>query len=279
MFDRVGVCSWSLRPASVADLIEKVGRCGLNSVQLALDPIRVDQNAWPVKKVVSSLADAGITVISAMMGTKGEDYSTLHSIELTGGLRPDETWEDNLAAARENAAIADQLGVALVSFHAGFMPRDKSDSLWTTMRDRVLAVADCFARFDISVALETGQEPPEVLLEFLDDVDNPMIGVNFDPANIILYGNGDPVEAFRTVAPFVDQIHLKDAVPTARPGEWGMEVPLGEGAVDWRSLLEAIREGDFIGDALIEREAGDTRVEDVRRGREFLNAAMSEART
>lgn len=279
MFDRVGVCSWSLRPTSVEDLAAKVIRCGVTSIQLALDPIRLEPGAWPIRKINKVLGDAGINIASVMMTMKGEDYSTLRSIELTGGVRPDSTWRENLAAAQENANIADQLGVALVSFHAGFMPHDKRDPLWTTIRDRVLAVADCYAKFDISVALETGQEPPEVLLEFLDDVDNPMIGVNFDPGNIILYGNGDAVEAFRAVAPFVDQIHLKDATASERAGTWGQEAVLGTGAVDWRSLLDAIRDGDFIGDALIEREAGEDRIGDVVRGREFLNGVMGQVRT
>lgn len=277
MFDRVGVCSWSLRPTGIDDLISKVQVAGFSTLQLALDPLRTDTVNWPLRTVVKRLADSGIAVGSAMMSTKGEDYSTLRSIELTGGVRMDSTWRENLVAARENAEIADQLGVSLVSFHAGFMPHDKKNPLWTTIRDRVLMVADCFARFDISIALETGQEPPEILVEFLDDIDNPMIGVNFDPANIILYGNGDPVDAYRAVAPFVDQVHIKDAHPTTKQGEWGAEVVVGTGVVDWRALLDAIRAEDFIGDAMVEREAGEDRVNDVRRAREFLSAALADA--
>lgn len=278
MFDRVGVCSWSVRPTSVEDLISKIQLMGLNTVQLALDPIRTDPVAWSLRSVVKGFADNGIAIASGMMCTKGEDYSTLESIELTGGVRPDATWRDNIAAARDNAEIADQLGMGLVSFHAGFIPHSKGDPLWATIRDRVLMVADCFAKFDISIALETGQEPPEILVEFLDDIDNPMIGVNFDPANIILYGNGDPIDAYRAVAPFVDQLHIKDATPSPTRGQWGAEVVVGTGAVDWRALLDAVREEDFIGDAIIEREAGEDRVNDVRRARDFLAAAVASVR-
>lgn len=279
MFDRVGVCSWSVRPTGAEDLIAKALETGVTSIQLALDPIRMDPASWHVRSLASRLSKSGLTLSSGMMAMKGEDYSSLRSIELTGGVRSDAMWRDNLAAAHENAIIADQLGLSLVTFHAGFMPHDKGEPLWTTIRDRVLRIADCFAKFDISVALETGQEPPAVLVEFLDDIDNPMIGVNFDPANIILYGNGDPVDAYRAVAPFVDQIHIKDAEPSARDGEWGSEVVVGTGSVDWRSLLDAIREEDFIGDAIIEREAGENRVGDIRRARDFLAAAVSGVRT
>lgn len=278
MFDRVGVCSWSVRPTGVEDLISKVQLAGLPAIQIALDPIRADPASWPIGPLISKLAAGGISVASAMMGMKGEDYSTLRTIERTGGVRLDATWRENLLAARDNAEIADRLGVSLVTFHAGFMPHDKRDPLWTTIRDRVLMVADCFAKFDISTALETGQEPPEVLVEFLDDIDNPMIGVNFDPGNIILYGNGDPVDAFRAIAPFVNQFHIKDADPATAPGEWGTEVVVGAGAVDWRALLDAVRDEDFIGDAIIEREAGEERINDVRRARDFLAAAMASVR-
>jgi sugar phosphate isomerase/epimerase len=270
MFDRVGVCSWSLRPASLPDLVEKVAATGVTSVQLALEPFRADPRAWPVPATLKALSERGVSVVSGMMSMKGEDYSTLESIERTGGVRPDDTWRDNLAAAQVDASNADRLGVSLVTFHAGFIPRSKGDAAWTRIRDRILRIADCYAQFDISVALETGQEPPEVLVEFLDDIDNPMIGVNFDPANIILYGNGDPVEAYRAVAPFVDQIHIKDATRSTTPGQWGDEVVVGTGAVDWNALLAAVRDENFIGDAMIEREAGDRRVQDVVIARQFL---------
>lgn len=276
MFDRVGVCSWSLRPTSVPDLVEKVRRSGLTSVQIALEPFRTNPQAWSVRSVAKAFADAGLSVASAMMTTKGEDYTTIQSIERTGGIRPDANWKANIEAAQLDAATADQLGVPLVTFHAGFIPHDKNDPAWGAMRDRVLTVADCFAQFDISVALETGQEPSSVLVEFLDAIDNPMIGVNFDPANIILYGNGDPVEAFRQVAPFVDQLHIKDAEPSRTPGQWGTEVVVGTGAVDWRALLDALRDEEFSGDAMIEREAGESRTADIERAREFLAAAIEE---
>lgn len=274
MFDRVGVCSWSLRPTSVGDLADKVARTGVNCVQIALEPFRTDPAAWTVPALAKALSERGASVASAMMAMKGEDYSTLHSIERTGGVRPDETWKDNLAAAAIDASNADRLGVSLVTFHAGFIPQHKNDPLWIKIRDRILKVADCYARFDISVALETGQEPPEVLVEFLDDIDNPMIGVNFDPANIILYGNGDPVQAFHAVAPFVDQVHIKDATHSASRGEWGAEVVVGTGGVAWGALLKAVKDEGFIGDAMIEREAGESRVEDVMRAREYLHGAL-----
>ena len=101
---RIGVCSWSLQPANVDELIDGVRAVGIDAVQLALDPIR--RGDWDGDATMSALAAAGIDVVSGMMGMEGEDYSTLESIRETGGVRPDEHWEKNREAAAENARIA-----------------------------------------------------------------------------------------------------------------------------------------------------------------------------
>ena len=137
------------------------------------------------------------------------------------------------------------------------------------MLGRLRELADLFADRGIKIGLETGQETADTLLEALESLDRPEVGVNFDPANMILYGMGDPVVSLRKLAPRVVAMHAKDAVPTAVPGTWGREVPLGEGAVDWKALLAVaamIRDLPIA----IEREAGEHRVAEIRLARERL---------
>jgi sugar phosphate isomerase/epimerase len=107
-------------------------------------------------------------------------------------------------------------------------------------------------------------------LEVLADIDRDTVGVNFDPANMILYAMGDPVDAVKKLAPHIMQIHIKDAVPAERPGEWGSEVPAGTGAVDWEEFFRAVESIPREVDAIIEREAGEARVEDVRTAIELI---------
>jgi sugar phosphate isomerase/epimerase len=186
-------------------------------------------------------------------------------------VRPTAHWPANLAAARANAALARELGIGLVSFHAGFLPDDPADPERGVLVERLRAVADAFAEQGAVVALETGQETAPTLLGVLTELERATVGVNFDPANMLLYDMGDPVAALDALSPWVRQIHVKDAVRTATPGAWGREVPAGTGEVDWRAFFGVVRARDLDVDLVIEREAGDDRVGDVRAARALLD--------
>jgi sugar phosphate isomerase/epimerase len=258
----LAVCSWSLSPADPAELVAWLRECGINAVQLALGPV-VRSEAW--REVGRVLAEAGVRIVSGMVGCVGEDYSTIESIRRTGGVLPDESWPMTLEHMRAAAPIAAQLGIELVTFHAGFIPADSTLPAFGTVRDRVGAVADLFGRHGGSIALETGQESAEVLVAFLRAIDRPDVGVNLDPANMLLYGSGDPIAALRLLRRWVRQVHIKDAVASGVAGQWGREVPAGMGEVDWASFFQVLSEGGYGGDYVIEREAGPNRGEDVRK--------------
>jgi sugar phosphate isomerase/epimerase len=277
---RLGVCSWSLRPRTPEELVQSVRACGLSAVQLALDPIRESEQgggAWGLERTRRALDDAGISILSGMIATIGEDYSTLESIRRTGGVRPGGHWEGNLERAVSCARIARALGLDTVTFHAGFVPENPHDKEFDTMAARVAQIGEVFGECDCAIALETGQESARALMsgfleaakpEFQESWGSPWI--NFDPANMILYGSGDPVAALELLAPSVRQVHIKDALPAQRTGEWGTEVSVGEGAVDWPAFFRVLDEGCADVDLVIEREAGESRVEDVIKARELV---------
>lgn len=260
MSHRVGVCSWSIAPASPGDLVERVRACGLHAVQLALDPIR--RGHWDLEQTRGTLADAGIEIRSGMMAMAGEDYSTLESIARTGGVRPDERWEENLAAAERNAEIAASLGLSLVTFHAGFIP-EPGDPEREAMTDRVGRIARAFEARGVRVGLETGQETASSLRAFLSEPALRGVGVNFDPANMLLYGSGEPIDALSLLGDLVVQTHLKDAMPPEEPGIWGTETPAGEGRVDWDAFFGLLSAQTPEVDVIVEREAGADRADDV----------------
>ena len=272
--DRLAVCSWSLQPTSPADLVTKLESTGIRRVQLALDPVRETPGVWG--ETASLFHQKGITIVSGMFGCVGEDYSTLETIRMTGGIAPDATWEQNWNNIRATAALAQQLRLKLVTFHAGFLPHEETDPNFAKMLRRLAETADVFQATNIALGLETGQETAPVLVRLLQKLKRPNVGVNFDPANMILYDKGDPIAALRVLGPWIRQVHIKDARRTKVPGTWGEEVAAGTGEVDWRAFFAVLRELKYTGDFVIEREAGSQRVADIRTAREMV-AKLGEA--
>ena len=131
-------------------------------------------------------------------------------------------------------------------------------------------VADHCAGLRLTMNLETGQETADTLLAVLQKVDRPNLGVNFDPANMILYGMGDPVEALRRLAGAGKQIHVKDALPARTPGAWGTEVVAGRGAVDWQAFFDVARSISPAVSFVIERESSADHLADVAAARDLI---------
>ncbi len=260
--ERLAVCSWSLLPTDPADLVAKLQAVGIRRVQLELDPLWQQPEVWGVTEKLFRQND--IAIVSGMCRCVGEDYSTLDSIRETGGIAPDARWEENLKNIRAAAGLAKKLKLKLVTFHAGFLPHEESDPTFKKMLERLDVVADIFMVHNILVGLETGQETAPELAELLHKLGHPNIGVNFDPANMILYDKGDPVKALHTLAPWIRQVHIKDARRTKVPGTWGEEVPVGTGEVDWRMFFATFKQVIFNANLAIEREAGTQRVVDIR---------------
>jgi sugar phosphate isomerase/epimerase len=194
----------------------------------------------------------------------------LETIRLTGGLAPDATWEQNWANIQATAALACELGLKLVTFHAGFLPHEETDPNFAKMLRRLAETADAFQAAHIAVGLETGQETAPVLVQLLQKLKRPNVGVNFDPANMILYDKGDPIAALRVLGPWIRQVHIKDARRTKVPGTWGEEVTVGTGEVDWPAFFAALRQVNYTGDFVIEREAGSQRVADIQTAKEVV---------
>lgn len=266
--ERLGVCSWSLRPTSAEDLVATLQGLGVGKVQLALDP--VIERPDDFGDAVPALRAAGIEPISGMLEAVGEDYSSLDSIKATGGVRPDEHWPATRARAGKVAELAGREGIPLVTMHAGFVPHDAGDPARSVVLDRLRELADLFAAEGVRLGLETGQETAGTLIDALDQLDHASVGVNFDPANMILYDMGDPIDAVRALAPRIVQVHAKDATRTREPGTWGAEVPVGTGDVDWAAFLPIVLGIHPEVNVMIEREAGDRRVADIATARDLL---------
>jgi sugar phosphate isomerase/epimerase len=201
------------------------------------------------------LSELGIRTTCVFAGFEGESYADIPTVKRTVGLLPRETREGRAAELMEIADFARELDVDVVGVHLGFVPHDRADSDYRELLALTRSVCDHCKRNSQALHLETGQEPVNVLIQFLNEVDRDNIFVNFDPANMILYGVGEPLPALEELGSRVRSVHCKDAVWSERPGEtWGREVPLGEGDVDFGAFLKILKRIGYDGPLTIERE-------------------------
>lgn len=265
----IGVCSWSLKPKNTADLIEKVKTLGLSHVQVALgDLIDLDDSARG--QATGLLLDSGLKITATMIGFPGEDYSSISAIRRTGGVVPDESWEVRKDRITRAASLAKTLGATQLTTHIGFVPTP-NDVNYQPLVDRIWSIASLLSDAGLELLMETGQESASELLQFLHNCRSKNFGVNFDPANMILYGSGDPIEALKTLGRHVRHVHVKDAVKSKSPGiEWGEEVAFGDGEVPHDQFVRTLRQIGYTGPLVIEREAGDDRMGDVKYAIETL---------
>lgn len=249
---RMAVCTWSLQndPARVAAVMQTSG----------LKSLHLDVGAYDV---FSGLIESNEWEISAMMvNFPQEDYSTLESIRVTGGIVPDSHWPENRRRALDAIGLTGELAVSFLTTHVGFIETQEVDA-HAVFTERLIELADAAAAAGIMLLLETGQETSSELKHVLESMNHPALGVNFDPANMILYGKGDPIEAVEVLAPWIRHVHLKDAIPSKMEGEWGTEVPWGDGAVGTEAFLKKLDAIGYTGQVAVEREAGDCREADI----------------
>lgn len=210
------------------------------------------------------LAELGIKISVVFAGFDGESYADIPTTQRTVGLAPVETRAERLTELEAISDFACSLTNQLTSYsggpipiglHVGFVPHDVKNTDFRDLVQVMQRYCDYCAENDQAVHLETGQEPADVLLEFLAAVDRDNLGVNFDPANMILYGCGEPLPALKKLGSHVRSVHCKDARWSDRPGEtWGEETPLGQGDVDFPAFVAVLDEIGYDGPLTIERE-------------------------
>jgi L-ribulose-5-phosphate 3-epimerase len=272
----IGVCSWSLQPKGISDLVAQVKEIGLSHVQLALGPLIGLDQKQKLQELVR-LRGSGISLTGGMIAFPGEDYSTIDAIRRTGGFMPDDLWPQRKQLVEDAGRLGAELGLKSITTHVGFVP-PRSEAGYAVIRSRVIEVAATLAGFGIDLLMETGQEPATELNEFLHDLGAANIHINFDPANMILYGAGDPIPAMRVLAGHIRHVHVKDGTASSEPGkQWGVEVPFGKGQVGATAFLKTLTEIGYTGPLAIEREAGSSRLADVRAAIDALIKASTTA--
>lgn len=268
---KTGVCSWSLQVTSLPELERLCRDLEVDLVQLALgDPHHA---TWQEGDgMIARARETPLSISATMIGFPGEDYTTVDTIRQTGGFGDPATRKERLELLRWGVQGTSELdGVSIITTHAGFIPEPGEEGR-KELLDCLGQAASIAAEKELVLALETGQETAALLRQTLDELACENLQVNFDPANMILYDKGDPIEAIEILAADIAHVHAKDARYPGTPGTWGEEVPLGEGQVDLPAFLKALDRAGYEGPIVVEREVGDQagRIADIRKGLNVL---------
>lgn len=274
----IGVLFWATPDPQ--DILPTVGSLGVRCAQLG---IRGDLDLGVAPAWKRALDDANLRVTTVCAAYNGEDYADVPTVARTVGFIPPETRAEREQRTLEVSDFAAQVGAKGIATHIGFVPHDSSNPDYVAVRELVRRICDHAARHNQTFALETGQESAPVLLNFIRDVSRSNLGINFDPANMILYGTDDPIEALGMLGKHVLSVHCKD-------GNWppkddlkalGKEQPLGKGGVGIERFLAKLKEIGYKGPLTIEREGVNSAQwsEDVRNAIRLLGSLGSSAQT
>ncbi len=267
----VGVFLSSTGISDPFEATTKLGELGIKSAQVGFQPpeFYTSENA---QKLKAHMQKNGVTPTVLFIGFVDESYASMAAVQETVGFLNPDKLDERVEVSRKAIDFAAELGCQAAAAHIGFVPADSSDPAHGKLIETMREIADYCKEKGIAFHLETGQETAEELLEFLADLERDNVFINFDPANMILYGKDKPIEALELVKDYVRSVHCKDGVWPTAEGQLGEERPLGGGQVDIPAFVAKLKEIGYTGPLTIEREAGDDRIGDILRGKELLES-------
>ncbi len=268
--------SFRLDTVSAVKKAAEVGAQGFQVYATRGEMAPENMNAKKIADFRNLVADNGL-VISALCG------------DLGGGFGNREENPAKIEKSKRILDLAKELGTDIVTTHIGVVPGDPCHERYKIMQEACFELSRYADSIDAHFAIETGPETSAVLKGFLDSLDSTGVAVNLDPANLVMVTGDDPAKAVHNLQKYIVHTHAKDGKQLFYKdpeivygikddplvtGSSFIEVPLGEGSVNWDEYLKALNDIGYRGFLTIEREVGDNPEKDIRMAVEFLKARI-----
>ncbi len=275
----IGVIIDSFR-TDIPTAVKKAAQVGAQGIQVyathgAMSP---DELVGEKRAEFKALVEGNGLKISALCGDLGG-----------GGFIHKDKNRERVDYSKKILDLAKELGTDIVTTHIGVVPEDPNHDRYKIMQEACRELAEYADSINAHFAVETGPETSLTLKGFLDSLESTGVGVNLDPANLVMVTGDDPVKAVENLKKYIVHTHAKDGKQlfykdpeiiygikqdVIVTGNSFIEVPLGEGSVKWVDYLNALEGIGFDGFLTIEREVGDNPERDIRAAVEFLNGIM-----
>ncbi len=252
--------------------MKKVADLGLPTCQLGWPPGMTVEQGKEVRKVAD---DYGVEITTLWAALPGIAVWNFIEGPITIGLVPPDWRALRVQALEQAARCAAEMGVQSITTHCGFIPEYPGDPLYTGTIVALKQVMRTCDALGVQFWFETGQETPITLLRTIEDVGSPNLGINLDPANLLMYGKANPVDALDVFGQWVRGVHAKDGHYPTDGANLGKEAPMGEGRVKFPVLVPKLKSMGFAGALTIEREiSGEKQIADIKRAIEILTPLL-----
>lgn len=256
------------------DSFKKIASMGFSTCQLG----GWDRSLFTVElaqRTVKAASASGVEISAFWCGWTGPAVWDFLEGPITLGLVPSAYRSDRMASLNAGSTFARNLGVADLVTHVGFIPENPNDPLYPEVISAVRTIARVCKTNGQHFLFETGQETPVTLRRAIEDIGTDNLGINLDPANLLLYGKANPVDALEIFGSFVRGVHAKDGEYPTNGRSLGEEKPLGKGRVDFPKLLKRLSELRYSGPLTIEREiTGEEQIRDIVSGKAYLEKVL-----
>lgn len=277
----IGVVQSVNRTTDLDAIFARMQQMDIHSCQLVCWDRQLLHTSGAAEKIVAAMEKFDVKLSAFWCGWEGRRVWDFYEGQITLGLVPADTRADRVQMLLEGSDFAKKLGAKFMITHVGYIPENPLDPNYHAVLSACKTVAEHCAKNGQMFLFETGQETPVTLRRALQDIEASVgagcVGINLDPANLILYGEANPVDALEVFGEYVRGVHGKDGKYPTDGHFLGEETPLGEGKVNYPALIRKLKEVGYTGDITIEREiSGDEQTRDILMAKALLEKLIAE---